>query len=252
MSVCLKCVELGSVQAEVIEDMVWICDEVGNTMRRYVLLLNRLQFLDPQSRKKILDDLGAQGIRRAKVHEVWDAATILLPRVRDNIPCGSCHRDDYMQLVNNFAEQSMRRLEPVYGRFDGSLRKAEARVCQSLLKQWIKKYDPSVVKKLDSKSLSGKSRASQNEEVKALKGERKKFSKPPSRSKRVASMSSTNSVASVEEAACTICGENFETGSKIYVTSCKHAFHLECLNDWFQQGSVCPICRTDFSQSEDD
>ena len=65
--------------AEVEEDMLWLCDEVGNTMRRYVLLLDNVSFDNPVQRKECLEDLGNKGICRAKVHEVWDA-TILLPR----------------------------------------------------------------------------------------------------------------------------------------------------------------------------
>ena len=83
--------------------MVWLCNEVGNTMRRHVLLFDNVSFDNPAQRKKCLEDLGNKGIRRAKVHEVWDAATILSPRLRDNIPCESVHDDNRLRLCRQGA-----------------------------------------------------------------------------------------------------------------------------------------------------
>lgn len=45
---------------------------------------------------------------------------------------------------------------------------------------------------------------------------------------------------------CSICLEEFQCGSVIYQTSCKHYFHIECLNKYLTiniHNITCPICR---------
>ena len=188
---------------------MWLCDEVGNTMRRYVLLLDNVSFDNPTQRKKCLEGLGNKGIRRAKIHEVWDAATILLPTLRDNTPCGSVHDDNRLRAANNFADKVLRRLKPVYGRFDVSLRKAESRVCLDLRRQWKKVYQPAIVHRLDSRTHavhSSRKLPSNNEEAESLKRELQAKSNR-GRSSRISIGTATS--LSEDEAMCTICNEIF-------------------------------------------
>lgn len=42
--------------------------------------------------------------------------------------------------------------------------------------------------------------------------------------------------------ACSICLENFCDSDPSTVTSCKHEFHLQCILEWCQRSSQCPMC----------
>ncbi len=42
---------------------------------------------------------------------------------------------------------------------------------------------------------------------------------------------------------CTICQNKLVKGDDIYVTDCKHYFHKDCINKWFENSYNCPICR---------
>ncbi|KAH6797523.1 RING-H2 group F2A [Perilla frutescens var. hirtella] len=42
--------------------------------------------------------------------------------------------------------------------------------------------------------------------------------------------------------ACSICLEGFSDGDPTTVTSCKHDFHLQCILEWCQRSSNCPMC----------
>ncbi|KAI4378517.1 hypothetical protein MLD38_015985 [Melastoma candidum] len=42
--------------------------------------------------------------------------------------------------------------------------------------------------------------------------------------------------------ACSICLEEFCDGNPSTVTSCKHDFHLQCILEWCQRSSECPMC----------
>lgn len=42
--------------------------------------------------------------------------------------------------------------------------------------------------------------------------------------------------------ACSICLENFCDSDPSSVTSCKHEFHLQCILEWCQRSSQCPMC----------
>lgn len=50
---------------------------------------------------------------------------------------------------------------------------------------------------------------------------------------------------------CSICLESVKSTNtqKSKVLSCNHAFHPECIMEWFATSDVCPTCRT--SQSSD-
>ncbi|XP_031264116.1 E3 ubiquitin-protein ligase RHF2A-like [Pistacia vera] len=42
--------------------------------------------------------------------------------------------------------------------------------------------------------------------------------------------------------ACSICLEAFSESEPSTVTSCKHEFHLQCILEWCQRSSQCPMC----------
>ncbi|KAL2345327.1 hypothetical protein Fmac_006612 [Flemingia macrophylla] len=42
--------------------------------------------------------------------------------------------------------------------------------------------------------------------------------------------------------ACSICLEEFSIGDPSTVTTCKHEFHLQCILEWCQRSSQCPMC----------
>ncbi|XP_031485243.1 E3 ubiquitin-protein ligase RHF2A isoform X2 [Nymphaea colorata] len=44
------------------------------------------------------------------------------------------------------------------------------------------------------------------------------------------------------EDACSICLEQFCDSDPSTVTSCKHEFHLQCILEWCQRSSQCPMC----------
>lgn len=50
---------------------------------------------------------------------------------------------------------------------------------------------------------------------------------------------------------CSICKEFYKDGEEICVSLCSHKFHFKCLNDWVQQKSSCPLCRTEINFSRD-
>ncbi|KAL8249257.1 hypothetical protein R6Q59_006125 [Mikania micrantha] len=43
---------------------------------------------------------------------------------------------------------------------------------------------------------------------------------------------------------CTVCLSSFEDGQMIRaLPSCKHHFHVECIDKWLESQSSCPVCR---------
>mmetsp|Transcript_8116 Transcript_8116/g.23149 ORF Transcript_8116/g.23149 Transcript_8116/m.23149 type:complete len:115 (-) Transcript_8116:220-564(-) len=45
---------------------------------------------------------------------------------------------------------------------------------------------------------------------------------------------------------CTVCLEGLEAGQGCRLLHCAHAFHAECIDEWFLHGGsamVCPSCR---------
>ncbi|KAL0908835.1 hypothetical protein M5K25_023344 [Dendrobium thyrsiflorum] len=49
-------------------------------------------------------------------------------------------------------------------------------------------------------------------------------------------------IQDVCEDACSICLEAFCDSDPSTVTSCKHEFHLQCILEWCQRSSQCPMC----------
>ncbi|CAG9318744.1 unnamed protein product [Blepharisma stoltei] len=42
---------------------------------------------------------------------------------------------------------------------------------------------------------------------------------------------------------CSICLDHFGVNEKIRELTCKHTFHMECVDIWMQEHETCPICR---------
>ncbi|XAR59616.1 hypothetical protein NMG60_11015517 [Bertholletia excelsa] len=54
----------------------------------------------------------------------------------------------------------------------------------------------------------------------------------------------TSAAAFVEDYddTCSICLEEFCESEPSTVADCKHEFHLQCILDWCQRSSKCPMC----------
>jgi uncharacterized protein len=60
--------------------------------------------------------------------------------------------------------------------------------------------------------------------------------------------SSIEEVVSQEEAEqCSICHEKLEKDNLLSPYTCKHGFHKDCIEQWFEQpgGGLCPYCRSE-------
>ena len=42
---------------------------------------------------------------------------------------------------------------------------------------------------------------------------------------------------------CSICQESLETGTRL--RTCRHTFHDDCIDQWLQMNTRCPVCRHD-------
>jgi len=42
---------------------------------------------------------------------------------------------------------------------------------------------------------------------------------------------------------CIICLNQIKIDDTIVILPCKHYYHKECINKWFQKSKSCPICR---------
>jgi hypothetical protein len=52
-----------------------------------------------------------------------------------------------------------------------------------------------------------------------------------------------------EEATCAICQDQMVEGSQVRkLNRCRHAFHIECVDTWFQTHISCPVCRNDIRE----
>ena len=54
----------------------------------------------------------------------------------------------------------------------------------------------------------------------------------------------------IEEQICSICLENFEMSDKIYVLTCNHVFHRQCIEGWINyknQDAECPLCKREIN-----
>ena len=55
------------------------------------------------------------------------------------------------------------------------------------------------------------------------------------------------------ESTCVICHNNIEKNS-IYrkINQCEHMFHVQCIDEWLQSNSTCPVCRLQIGNSEEE
>ena len=49
---------------------------------------------------------------------------------------------------------------------------------------------------------------------------------------------------------CPICLNYFDANDKIAKIDCNHLFHKDCLNEWIQFNTVCPMCRKNLCDTE--
>ena len=42
---------------------------------------------------------------------------------------------------------------------------------------------------------------------------------------------------------CTICFDEYQSGSRIKFLPCDHHFHAECIDEWFNVKDSCPLCK---------
>ncbi|CUG92190.1 Hypothetical protein, putative [Bodo saltans] len=70
-----------------------------------------------------------------------------------------------------------------------------------------------------------------------------KQSAPPKLIDFLESCQFDSTIHAMYETACRICYGDFEDNETICIlTHCAHIFHKECLGQWFEQKSVCPMC----------
>eukprot|EP00731_Ephydatia_muelleri_P005923 Em0003g171a len=43
---------------------------------------------------------------------------------------------------------------------------------------------------------------------------------------------------------CTVCYEDIKNDRDVQALECGHVFHQKCIDEWFKEHSVCPLCRT--------
>ena len=44
---------------------------------------------------------------------------------------------------------------------------------------------------------------------------------------------------------CVICKELFKENEFIRILNCSHVFHINCIDEWFKDNKICPICKKD-------
>lgn len=51
------------------------------------------------------------------------------------------------------------------------------------------------------------------------------------------------SINNMENLICVICQDDINKFDVIRTISCKHLFHIECIDRWFTENKKCPICK---------
>jgi hypothetical protein len=59
----------------------------------------------------------------------------------------------------------------------------------------------------------------------------------------------TDSFLTMDEENCSICIASFSE-EKVLKLPCGHKFHSQCIRDWNQANSSCPVCRADIYPRE--
>ena len=54
------------------------------------------------------------------------------------------------------------------------------------------------------------------------------------------------------ESQCAVCIQNYKVGDQVFFLPCKHHFHINCIMPWFKSNHVCPNCRYDLNEGEND
>lgn len=53
------------------------------------------------------------------------------------------------------------------------------------------------------------------------------------------------------EGDCCICLAPFQTNDQIRILPCSHSYHRGCIDHWFQQSRLCPICKHSLDHADD-
>uniref|UniRef100_A0A7C9EJ80 RING-type E3 ubiquitin transferase n=1 Tax=Opuntia streptacantha TaxID=393608 RepID=A0A7C9EJ80_OPUST len=64
----------------------------------------------------------------------------------------------------------------------------------------------------------------------------------PTKSETEISRTFESQQLAIEEDACPICLEEYDTENPKMVTNCEHDFHLSCLLEWMERSESCPVC----------
>jgi hypothetical protein len=67
---------------------------------------------------------------------------------------------------------------------------------------------------------------------------------------RVQISAATESGVQTQDTTCAICQEHVAVATRI--RACRHAFHPQCINEWFTMNTRCPICRHDIRDLQGD
>jgi hypothetical protein len=51
---------------------------------------------------------------------------------------------------------------------------------------------------------------------------------------------------------CTVCLTDMGLEDDVRVTPCFHRFHVPCIDEWLNQSTVCPNCKTDVVEAVDE
>ena len=52
-----------------------------------------------------------------------------------------------------------------------------------------------------------------------------------------------NDTIQFEQAACTICLDEFSTTDEVRVLPCHHVYHRCCIDEWLSKRQTCPLCQ---------
>lgn len=73
---------------------------------------------------------------------------------------------------------------------------------------------------------------------------------PPMKAKSTASHHYGSSDANLQDSCCPICLEEWEQGCVVATSLCSHAFHRDCIIEWSERKTECPVCRQAMWKSE--
>lgn len=51
------------------------------------------------------------------------------------------------------------------------------------------------------------------------------------------------------EGECCICLASFETDDQVRILPCSHAYHAGCVDRWLEQSTLCPLCKSPLSET---